>query len=195
LIMVHFTRKSGFTLPEVVIALGVLSFGMAMLASLSIYTLRYSHEEQMQNSVERRTALFLEYFHRDIMAAAAVLPDFPGVSKKAKSLILKVPEFDEFGIHARGTFDYVVYEYFDEPGRAVRTVYDDELGGWQIESMEISAGSCGLKYLADGKSLPAIKDFTTIQTLQLAALQQEEEHGFEYTRSYVTASTMRNPDK
>jgi hypothetical protein len=107
---------------------------------------------------------------------------------------LKLPEFDEFGIHPRGEFDYVVYEYYHKDGKAVRTMYDDDMGKVVLSNLEIS-GDCSLHYFANGVNLSAIKDFESIHTLQLSALREEVEHGFDFSRAFVTATTLRNPDK
>lgn len=193
--MIRHADQSGFTLVEVIFASGILTACTALVVSSTVNTLLFSHEEQMQNAIERETTIFLEYFNRDILGAAAACSDYPAASRGAKCMVLKVPEFDEFGVHTQGVFDYVLYEYFPETGRAVRTVYDDDLGEYPLWTIEISAGDCDLSYFADGKSLSAYKEFEPVKTLQLSASRYEKEHGLEYSRNFVTALTLRNLDK
>jgi prepilin-type N-terminal cleavage/methylation domain-containing protein len=47
--MVRRNEKSGFTLVEVLISTAVLTIGMGIVVSLTVQTMVYSHEEQMQS--------------------------------------------------------------------------------------------------------------------------------------------------
>lgn len=193
--MMNGTRKSGFTLLEVIFATGIFSLGATLLVSLTVGTVGFSHEEQMQNAVELEKTLMLDYYGRDILEAAAVNSSFPTMGPGTKGVVFKVPQFDEYGVHTCGEFDYVVYAYTPKTGRVSRTVYDDELGTMQLAKMEIPAANCNISYFADGKNLSTVKEFAEIQTLQLSAKQDETEREFEYSRRFVTASTLRNPNK
>lgn len=193
--MVRCAWKSGFTLLEVIFATGVFALGSALLVSVTVGTVGFSHEEQMQNAVERETTLFLQYLQRDVLQAAAVSSVFPVKTPGATKLVLKVPEFDEFGVHRWKEFDYVLYAYYKDAGQAVRTVYDDELGTIQLASMEIPAVECLLRYFADGRNLATVSEFEAIKNVQMSAQREDTEREFEYTRRFVAASTLRNPNK
>jgi len=192
--MKHAERKAGFTLLEVLFASAVMLLGTSLLISLSVNVAQFAQEERMQNEIERETSLLLAYIQRDIKSSVAVVADFPGVSPySGSSVVLKVPEFDETGLIIADSFDYVVYEYYYESEKTTRTVYDDAEGQTEKSSIGIDVGRCFFVVFVDGEPSVDLVEDRAAQTVQVSAYRYDDVRQRYYDRSFVIASTLRNP--
>ena len=192
--MMSVKKASGFSLVEVLLASGVMLIGTALVVSLTVNMARFSREEQAQNEIERETTLFLDYLERDMKRAAGVLPEYPGTSLEAQCVALKIPEFDTDGLHSVGVHDYAVYEFFPGTGQAIRTLYDGELGQDEITRIGIPVGECYFQVFADGIPLECVEEGQNIGTLQVSIMRYGcQERGLDYYRTFVVATTLRNP--
>jgi prepilin-type N-terminal cleavage/methylation domain-containing protein len=188
-------RKSGFTLLEILFASAVMLISTSMLVSLSINVAQFGEEEQMQNEIERETSLLLDYMERDIKSAVAVVADYPGdVSYSDFSIVLKLPEFDESGLPIADAFDYVLYEYSQDSEKVFRTVFDDAEAGVEKKSIGIDVGRCFFTVLADGEPTTDLSADRAAKTIEVEASRYDDVRQRYYNRSFVIASTLRNPE-
>jgi type II secretory pathway pseudopilin PulG len=189
------TRKSGFTMTEVIFAVAISLMTVSLVMSLTTNMLEFAEEEQMQNEIEREMTLLLDYFKRDTKIASGVVLDYPAVSTStAQALVFEIPEFDAEGIAVPGGYDYVAYEHFWESRDTRRTIYDDDQGLQVKDRRMIDAGECWFWAFANGVPLESIEDPSTIDTIQISAFRHDYAQDWTryYWRSFVVASTLRN---
>lgn len=190
-------KNAGFTLTELVFAVGVSFMTIALVASLTTNMLEFSEEEQMQNEIERETTLFLEHLKRDVKHASGVVLNYPGVAtSQAQTMVLKVPEFDESGVAIPGEYDYVAYEYFWYTEMTRRTVFDDDLGTVVKNQKAIEAGETWFWAFANGVPIEAVPDPDLVNTIQISAYRYDNDPRLKhyYWRTFVVASALRNAD-
>lgn len=186
---------SGFTLVEVLIAFAVTFVVLALLMSMTSDMLRFAEEEQMQNAIERETALLLDYLKRDVKAARVVYTSFPNTSPSAQVLVFELPEFDDAGCPLPNTFDYVVYAHDSDEGEVTRTVYNDAAGLEPLTSTALPARYTSLTVFADGDPIESLPPGETVRNLQISLSRSGDPDGrFQYSRTLVATSTLRNSD-
>jgi len=193
--MIMKTRKqhqAGFTFIEVLIAGGVMTLGAAMLASFTFHVQQFSVEEQVQNEIERETALFLDYFCRDAMSSVGIVLDYPGTLSNSDTIVFKIPEFDSLGLHIAETYNYVVYDYVAGAGKVKRSVYDDAEGYLLLNETEIPFSSAYWASYGDGRLIEEMVNADSVRSLQSSIMRYESLGNRSYSRSFVAASTLRN---
>ena len=193
--MKRFKGKVGFTIVEVLFASAVMLIGTSLLVSLTVNVAQFSEEERMQNEIERETSLLLAYIQRDVKSSVTVVADYPGVSTYyGSSFVLKVPEFDESGLIVADSYKYVVYEHPYDSETTIRTVYDDAEGQVESTSIGIDVGECFLIVLVDGEPAYNLTEDRAASTVEVGAYRYDNVRNKYYNRSFVIASTLRNPE-
>jgi len=187
-------NNRGFTLVEVIIASGIMTFGAALLVSITVDMHRFSVEEQMQNEIERETTLFLDYFSRDTMNAAGVQLEYPGTSKNGDKIVFKVPEFDSLGLRIPEEYDYVIYEHLPGKDYVTRSVFDDAEGDLFVSDIVLPFSQTHWWTFVNGVPLSQLDKVEGIRELQASLMRNGSVAGFDYQRRMIATSTLRNSE-
>jgi hypothetical protein len=188
-------KNQAFTLAEVLSAVIVMLMATGILMTGVGRLFIFVEDEEVQDRMEQKFTLLLDYLERDIKAAAGIDLTFPAVSQSAKSFVVKIPLFEESGLPvAPATYTRVAYEWFPETGMVRRTEWADELGTQKIDEMTFEGKPSYFSALGNWTPVENIlpEDEDDIEKIQIAMIRYEYQDDRFYSRSFIMESLMRN---
>lgn len=144
-------RRSGLTLVEVIVAMGVALVAGTLMVRLYVVSSK-GLDVQHQRVEQMRTVRTLLYdLKRDLRAAAGVLPQFQTYRSDEHTLVLALLGIDASGRAVRGWRDVVVYE--STPAGVQRLIFPDHRSRRTPEQTGLTTGDTSLSFIYSGPDL------------------------------------------
>lgn len=103
-------RGAGFTLVEVMFAVGLISLILGVTVQATVTTSALAQRTSATTTLQSQTRLALDAMIRDIHAGYQVMPSFSSYSSSTDStLVLQAPAYTSAGNALSGQYDYIVY--------------------------------------------------------------------------------------
>ena len=190
------TRRGGYTLVELMIAGAIFTMTTALTLSTT-YALQFAaRQERIQNDLEVGATQIMDYMQRDINRGAGIMTSFAGYSTSDRSLVIRIPVFDENEVPLADVFAIVAYEYLPQQQSVDRVEMVVDGNGSEEVSFARFENINRLTLFFDHLNLSGFlgsgKPLEDAHLIDIHVVNQREKDGRRYTRSFSGLATLRN---
>jgi len=165
--------RSGFTLVELLLSLGVASILLAVIMSMSVSSQQLFALGSVFSDIHAEVRISMDYMKRDIMGATRMMNSYGGYTTTSSSIILEIPSVDVNGnvIDINNDFDYITYALNSGDPTQLDRIIDASASSSRADETQIFARNVDtLLFSSGGTVLSSIGDVSGLTQVDITLI-------------------------